>query len=473
MLFRSLIGPFLLCSMSLSLQAESQYRYLDPEDRSGQWSLGFGYRAETSPYAGEKYRKDLMPMITYSGEKIYFEGTELGWHIVDDEKWQFDFYSGYLFLGYNDHSIFGDDESRDDDDPLKGMDRRNAWETGFELTRKTAYGRFSLDANQDSGNAHEGHTLSAGWEKVFRWPNWQVEPWFAYDYWSKQKSSSYFGVQQSEATDSRPAYTLESTTNWRLGTVFRYKYSNHHNFSLNLSYTGYDSSILRSPIVEEDSIFAAAFAYRYEFNDLANAGHDDGVYNFFFDNPNPWSWRAAYGYTTDESFMDIVRGDINRNDDGTSLASLFMGRQLSETFFGFPWEIWLQAGYARRFENNLQLDFNEYVLAFKTYFTKFPWSDKVKTRFGFAEGVSYADRVPAVEQRRNDDRDRNTSHFLNYLDYSWDVSIGDVFWQKSLKDCFFGFSIHHRSGIFAASDLYGNVNGGSNVNTLYVECVNY
>ena len=34
---------------------------------------------------------------------------------------------------------------------------------------------------------------------------------------------------------------------------------------------------------------------------------------------------------------------------------------------------------------------------------------------------------------------------------------------------FFGFYVHHRSGIFASANLYGNVYGGSNVNALYLE----
>jgi hypothetical protein len=32
--------------------------------------------------------------------------------------------------------------------------------------------------------------------------------------------------------------------------------------------------------------------------------------------------------------------------------------------------------------------------------------------------------------------------------------------------------VHHRSGIFGSSDFFGNVYGGGNVNTLYLQCHN-
>ena len=155
---------------------------------------------------------------------------------------------------------------------------------------------------------------------------------------------------------------------------------------------------------------------------------------------------------------------------GTGLASLFVGKKIADEFLWLPLEAYVTGGYIRRFEKGLQDNFNEYVLGFKAYFSKFPWSHIVKTRVGIAEGVSYAAKVPYVEREHVEGKNRSASKFLNYLDWSWDVSIGDIIRQPSLKECYFGWSVHHRSGIFASADFFGNVNGGSNVNTLYVQC---
>jgi len=34
-----------------------------------------------------------------------------------------------------------------------------------------------------------------------------------------------------------------------------------------------------------------------------------------------------------------------------------------------------------------------------------------------------------------------------------------------------GFAVSHRSGVFSSVDMFGNVSGGSNFNTLYIEYV--
>jgi MipA family protein len=70
--------------------------------------------------------------------------------------------------------------------------------------------------------------------------------------------------------------------------------------------------------------------------------------------------------------------------------------------------------------------------------------------------------VPFVEARDQARRGQSTSRVLNYLDPGMDISVGDLIGSRSLKETCFGFGASHRSGIFGASRLLGNVNGGCN-----------
>ncbi len=88
---------------------------------------------------------------------------------------------------------------------------------------------------------------------------------------------------------------------------------------------------------------------------------------------------------------------------------------------------------------------------------------------GFGAGVSYAQKVPFVEQRDQALRNRNSSKLLNYLDPSIDVSVGDLIGARRLKETYFGFGVSYRSGIFGTSQLLGNTNGGSNYIYTYLE----
>ncbi len=455
---------------STAAMALNDSRQLDPEDRSGNWSIGFAYTWQDSVYAGENYRSDFMPTFTYSGEKFFLDTTDFGWHVVDSDQWQVDLFGSYFIEGYNDHSFFSDTgEVRPEDDPLKGMERKNALEGGVEIVRKTELGRFSTQLRHDIDGVHNGADLRARWAKVVRGGPWQLEPWAEYRWWSAEKSDYYYGVEAHESTDLRPAYALGSSDSWALGIAGRYTLWEQHHLTLNLAYRWLDHEVTDSPVVTEHGAASANLSYRYELNRLRiPAGAGD--YNFFRNNSAPTAVRLAYGCTTNTKFNEILRANINCDGGGgTHLASLFVSRQLSEDIFTLPVEAWLLGGVARRFENDLQDDFFEGVLSFKAIYRRFPWSDSVETRVGFAEGLSYADSVPWIEKDKAEEKDRRTSHLINYLEFSVDFSVGDLFRDDDLRNLFLGFYVHHRSGIFASANLYGNVYGGSNVNALYLE----
>ena len=446
-------------------------RQLDPEDRSGNWSLGLAYHHWDSVYAGEGRRTDFLPTFAYTGKRLFLDSTDFGWHVIDDKRWQVDLFASYFLKGYNDHSFFNDTgQVRREDDLLKGMERQNALEGGVEITRKTAWGRFGAEFRHDIDKVHKGSELRARWAKVFRYDKWQMEPWADWQRLSASKADYYFGVRENEASSERPAYAVGDTDRWGAGIAFRYTAWDQHHLTLNLSYHRDNDELSDSPVVADTATPSAQFTYRYELGRLRAPKRRGGnEYNFFTNNGNPISARLAYGCTTETKFNTIVRGEINCRDDGTGLASVFVGRKLADDVFTLPMEVWIYGGLARRFENNLQDDFFEGVLALKALYRRFPWSENVETRIGLGHGLSYADHVPNLERTKAEDRNRRISHLLNYLEFSIDVSVGDVFRAERLRHLFFGFAVHHRSGNFASANLFGNVYGGSNVNTLYLE----
>lgn len=63
----------------------------------------------------------------------------------------------------------------------------------------------------------------------------------------------------------------------------------------------------------------------------------------------------------------------------------------------------------------------------------------------------------------------NPSRLLNYLGLSIDLNLGDVFCSRAIEAFWLGYGIHHRSGIGGTSPTFGNISGGSNYNTLYLQ----
>jgi outer membrane protein len=188
---------------------------LDPEDRSGNWSVGMANAWENSPYQGQGRLPNFTPTYSYCGKRLYIDTTDIGWHAIDNPRWQLDLYGSYRLDGFNEFS--GDTtggEPRPDDDPLKGLERSNAFEASVQLTRKLPLGRFALEARQDVSGVHDGAALRARWARVYRGSHWQVEPWAEFGWWSDQRADYYFGVRPDEASATRPAASVGSTTHW-------------------------------------------------------------------------------------------------------------------------------------------------------------------------------------------------------------------------------------------------------------------
>jgi outer membrane protein len=85
--------------------------------------------------------------------------------------------------------------------------------------------------------------------------------------------------------------------------------------------------------------------------------------------------------------------------------------------------------------------------------------------------MSYADKVPIAEQRKQAAQGNNTARFLNYLELQLDFPLRRLFKKRSyVENCYAGITVVHRSGIFGTSDILGDVAGGSDWITAHLEC---
>ena len=218
-----------------------------------------------------------------------------------------------------------------------------------------------------------------------------------------------------------------------------------------------------SPLTDEDHLFSAFVGASYHFGNLRDQSRVTEP------RKGEWSWRVNAGYTAEETFLKVHRGAFRRSEDvHTYLAGITLGKLLQD---GEKVDFWGRFSLNRRLENGTQDDFFEYVAYVMAMGTGYsPWTDRELFRYGFGFGFSYADRVPMVEQIKQAQRGRDTAHFLNYLEAQVDFPLRNLFGDQASRDCYIGLTLVHRSGIFATSDILGNVSGGSDVLTGHLEC---
>ena len=458
---RLLVLPLALIMVKANAGRDVTQLHLTPGD--GNWSIGAGLRSGTFPYIGEDEYQDFLPLIVFNGERFFIDGTRAGFHFLNNDDWLVSGFASYRFAGFNEENS----------ELLDGMERDDAVDGRFAATYKTGLGNITAELGHDISNTHNGWDAQLRWSKPFNYYNLRMRPWIGISYENQALSNYYYGVLTSEAEYDRPSYIADSAHEWQYGFDLGYHFAKHHYVGLNFKYSELDTTKINSPITADKGQFETFLTYRYEFNDYQyDESHNSSLFKGLTE--GEWYWRVASGRFTTTKFNELMRFKnlFDPEEKKTGLTSLFVGKKIADKFLGLPLESYVTVGYARHFEKGHQDNFNEYVIGFKAYFTGFPWSHIVKTRVGIGEGVSYAASVPIVEQENVDRKNRSASKFLNYLDWSWDFSLGDAIGKKSLKDCFLGWSVHHRSGIFSSADFFGNVSGGSNVNTIYLQCHN-
>jgi MipA family protein len=175
--------------------------------------------------------------------------------------------------------------------------------------------------------------------------------------------------------------------------------------------------------------------------------------------------RIAFGEATPSSFSENIMGQGVRDRHGLYLLSVFYGLPLSKTLFGADIHTYFTPGFAHHFGNRLQPSAQEYVAAVKFFYRPPSWW----LRFGVGTGLSYITRTTYIERYINEkDGYDHTSHLLQNVDISLDVPLSHLL-GGGWRHVWFGYALHHRSGVFESAHQYGQIKGGSNYNTLYVQ----
>jgi outer membrane protein len=415
--------------------------------------LGFATRMENSPYRYGGTRNDLIPLYLYEGKYVYLHAYRVGLKLYDMDDSRFDVFLAHRFEG------FPYDRTPSS---LVGMTvRAPGVDFGVSYQRSGSWGAVYTEYLHDITGASRGHELHLGYNYEWKSERWQLRPQLMLAARDARLNNYYYGVLPGEATAIRPAYQPGSGINEQIGLYGVYSLTERWRLLAGVDATWWAKSVRNSPIVDNRVQISKALGLAYDFSP---------EYAIWPEN-KPLIVKVMYGKSTDCNLVSVMRLSCTstRTTDQTRVSAIEVGRPFIEGLNGWPLDVIGYLGLVRHNERGLQQDFWQIDADMKVFYFGFPWSDLVRTRVGFGVGISYAQKVPFVEQRDQALRGRNASKLLNYLDPSIDISVGDLFGIRTLSETYFGFGVSHRSGIFGTSQLFGNVNGGSNYIYSYIE----
>ena len=396
------------------------------------WGIGAVYRSASIPYVTEdSVVSSLVPMLFFENEYIFMHGLESGIKLYESDEWRLSAITRMHFV--------------DIPEQYQNIVQADTNDVGFQLRYKMKNDQFiDLEAMND---LHGRLFSSVRYSTHFENGSLEYKPYAQLQWNTSKYNSYYYGLNQEDISSGLDAV---------VGVDARYHvWSNL--YLLGKAQARYLGKDARESQYIEDDIDAELYLGFGFFNDKDKPKKEVLDISPYF--------RIAHGWATPSNINDIISGNTEKDPYNNQLTSLFYGYPLTDELFGLPLDFYLTPGFVYHHSSEVQSTTQEYVLAIKAYYTiPLPW----KVRFGFAEGISYIDEVSYIEQTEMDEKGYRSSNLLNYLDFSLDLHLGDIFGEK-LDDLWLGYSIHHRSAIFESSSRFGRIKGGSNYNSVYLQ----
>ncbi len=456
---RVLVGIGLAWILAAPVTAQEAARIPIIDAEPGTPALGAGVRLGSNPYTDAREGLDLVPLYLFEGRWLYSHGTSGGVHIYRNKRISLDAFVRYRFLNLD----------PDDDDSLDRLTKREQTvDAGLSFGVRGKWGDVKANWLADVLDRHSGEEVELSYRYRFDRGRWIFSPYVQLEWWDAELTNYYFGVNANEVTPDRSVYSPGTAVNLEYGLNTSYRATSTVHIFANVAFKEWDRKIHESPIVNEAITTAAFIGATYTFGSAYGPAKGAPTQR-----ETEWSWRVNYGYQAEGNIVgEIDQGDFSKSTRiDTNIAGFTYGRLLSQ---GPRIDYYGRLAVYRHLEKPFQDNFNSYaayIMAMGKGFLR--WREQPFFRWGFGFGFNYAAEVPGAEQIKQGSRDRETNKFLNYLemqlDFAIDAMTGDRSWI--FGNCYIGSTLVHRSGMFATSDLLGNVAGGADWITLHLECL--
>ena len=366
----------------------------------------------------------LIPLIQFENRWVYLRETEMGFKAVDNDRWRLSAMGRLHFF----------DIPAEYQNQVQG-DRAD-W--GVQLRYKPwSGGMLDLELLTDR-DGHSSQHLRLG--QRLATGRLRADVFGDVSYKTRHYNTTFWGLQQDR---------VEGGLDWTAGANAYFHVISSLYLQGAVVATYLSGPVRDAPLVEDDVHLRAFLGIGFSNDRLQQ--EDRPITNRAY-------WRVAQTWGTPSRLGEHPFNTVP-DTMGSKLTTVFYGLPLTDRLFGLPIDIYLHTGAGLHWRSAYQEPALEVVAGIKMMYTiPLPW----RLRVGFAEGVSFVNRVPAMETANLARKDFLPSEYLNYLDPSIEIALGDVIPWDPLEDLWLGYYVHHRSAIFKTAQQFGRIKGGSN-----------
>jgi outer membrane protein len=226
----------------------------------GTIGVGAGYSPEI--YTGIESETQVIPVLGYEGEHLYWRGLSLGYQLNPrGSQHNLAFHVDYKF------AAFDPDDS--DNTDIRKLDERDDFVLGGVTYRyRSMAGVYELTGMADISGAHDGWLGEVAWRFPIRQQQWGLTPSVGYTYYSDDYNQYLYGVTAQES--ARTGGTISAFSPGAEGEFFAglrayYSLTETLMVSLGVKYTALQGDIEESPILEKDHYTSGMGSIIYRF----------------------------------------------------------------------------------------------------------------------------------------------------------------------------------------------------------------
>ena len=401
---------------------------------------------------------DLVPLLLYNGKHVFSRGTAAGVHVLNKHAVELNLLARVRF------------DSLDPGDSVfyEGVKaREQSIDGGVEMRVRGHWGELKAAWLADTLGRHNGQSAELSYRYTFDYRRLRFSPFINWEWRGEDLTDYYYGVSADEARPGRPEYAPGSSQWFSLGLDTSYALTDRVMIFGNIGFDSIDPAVRKSPIVDASRATTVYLGGTYTFGNLL-----EPEYNTVPERASEWSWRVNYGYSADGNIVgEIDQGNFSGDSFAdTTIGGITLGKLLVA---GERADYIARFSVYRHFEANMGNGrFNSYALFLSAMGRGYgAWSREEWFRWSLGFGLSFAQTVPIAERLQQESKGKKISRVLSYLDMQVDFPLRRLFKAKSVRNCYAGISVVHRSGIFGSSDVLGDVAGGADWITAHLECV--
>lgn len=246
----------LLCSVLLLGMSSGAFAQSGEDDGPGgppRWGLGIGALVKGEVYAGEGSDVIPIPLVSYNGERFFFQGITAGWKFIGNDSFELAAIGRFRLDGFSVDDLGQAELARNGIDHRLLEDRDRGFDLGVSTKWMGRGGEIELEFLTDVTDKSGGHEMTLQYGYPFQLGKGRLTPQVGVTWQSDDMANYYYGTLPEEVARGVVDYKPDAITTPFIGFQYFRPLGEKWSIMALGKISSLPDEIKDSPLVERDT----------------------------------------------------------------------------------------------------------------------------------------------------------------------------------------------------------------------------